>query len=128
MSGFWMFMLMMALLIPCCMIGFGKLFLNRAPEKINYAFGYRTTMSMKNQDTWQFAHKFCGRLWFQLGLILLPLSVIPLLLVLGKETDEIGTVGTVVCVAQLVPLLGSVIPTEIALRKEFDSDGKRKQT
>lgn len=128
MSGFWMFMLMMALLILCCMIGFGKLFLNRVPEKINYAFGYRTTMSMKNQDTWQFAHKFCGRLWFRIGLILLPLSVIPLLLVLGKETDEIGTVGTVVCVAQLVPLLGSVIPTEVALRKEFDSDGKRKQT
>ena len=123
---FWIFMLIMDLLVPCTMIGFGKLFLNKAPKNINYTFGYRTTMSMKNQDTWQFAHKYCGKLWFRLGLILLPLSTIPLLFVLGKEIETIATVGTVICFAQIVPLLGSIIPTEIALKKVFDKSGKRK--
>ena len=124
--GFWIFMLIMDLLIPCTMIGLGKLFLNKAPKNINYTFGYRTTMSMKNQDTWQFAHKFCGKLWFRLGLILLPLSIIPLLFVLGKEIETIATVGTVICFAQIVPPVGSIIPTEIALKKVFDKNGKRK--
>lgn len=119
-------MLIMDLLIPCTMIGLGKLFLNKAPKNINYTFGYRTTMSMKNQDTWQFAHKFCGKLWFRLGLILLPLSIIPLLFVLGKEIETIATVGTVICFAQIVPPVGSIIPTEIALKKVFDKNGKRK--
>ena len=119
-------MLIMDLLVPCTMIGFGKLFLNKAPKNINYTFGYRTTMSMKNQDTWQFAHKYCGKLWFRLGLILLPLSTIPLLFVLGKEIETIAAVGAAVCFVQFVPLLGSIIPTEIALKKVFDKSGKRK--
>ncbi len=127
MIGFWIFVLIMDLLVPCIMIGLGKRFLNKAPKNINYAFGYRTTMSMKNQDTWQFAHKYCGKLWFRLGLILLPLSIIPLLFVLEKEIETIVTVGTVICFAQIVPLLGSIIPTEIALKKVFDKSGKRKQ-
>lgn len=53
--GFWIFMLIMDLLIPFTMIGFGKMFLKKAPDQINYVFGYRTSMSMKNQDTWVFA-------------------------------------------------------------------------
>ena len=57
-------MLVMNLLIPATMAGFGRAFLKKAPGKINYAFGYRTSMSMKNKDTWDYAHKFCrGELW-----------------------------------------------------------------
>ena len=55
--AFWVFMLIMGLLIPLTMVGFGKLFLTRAPKNINMVFGYRTVMSMKNRDTWEFAHK-----------------------------------------------------------------------
>lgn len=123
---FEIFMLIMDLLVPCMMIGFGKLFLNKAPKNINYTFGYRTTMSMKNQDTWQFAHKYCGRLWFIGGLILLPISIIPLLCVQGREIESIAAVGTVICFAQIVPVVGSVISTEIALKRAFDKNGKRK--
>ena len=83
--GFWIFMLVMILLIPITMIGFGKLFLKQAPGEINAVFGYRTTMSMKNKDTWEFAHNYCGKLWYRCGLFLLPLSVIPLLFVIGKN-------------------------------------------
>ncbi len=126
MSAFWVFMLIVDLLVPLTMIGFGRLFLTKAPKNINAAFGYRTTMSMKNRDTWDFAHKYCGKLWFWLGLVLVPLSVIPLLFVLGKEIDTIAAVGTVVCFVQLVPLVGSIIPTEIALKKTFDQNGKWK--
>ena len=124
--GFWIFMLIMDLLVPFTMIGWGKLFLDKAPQNINYAFGYRTTMSMKNQDTWQFAHKYCGKLWFRGGLILVPVSLIPLLFVLGREMKSVAAVGTVVCFAQIVPFAGSIIPTEIALKKVFDKNGKRK--
>ena len=126
MTAFWIFMLIMDLLIPCTMIGLGKLFLNRVPQNINYTFGYRSTMSMKNEDTWQFAHEYCGKLWFRWGFMLVPLSIIPLIFVVRKETDMIAQVGTVICFVQIIPLVGSIIPTEIALRKSFDKSGKRK--
>ena len=54
--GFWFFMLAMGLLLPAIMILFGAVFTKAAPKKINYIFGYRTVMSMKNRDTWEFAH------------------------------------------------------------------------
>lgn len=119
-------MLIMDLLIPVVMIAFGKMFMHKTPRDINYIFGYRSSMSMKNKDTWAFAHKYCGRLWYVVGWILLPLSVIPFLYILGKDTDAIGMVGMIVCVVQLLPLIGSIIPTGIALRKTFDENGNRR--
>jgi len=77
--GFWIFMLIVNLLIPFMMIGFGKYFTKTAPKEINMIFGYRTTMSMKNKDTWVFAHKYCGRLWYITGMIMFPISVILML-------------------------------------------------
>ena len=31
---------------------FWKIFMKKAPKEINSVFGYRTSMSMKNKDTW----------------------------------------------------------------------------
>ena len=126
MIGFWIFMLLMDLLTPLTMIRFGRLFLTKPPAKRNAAFGYKTTMSVKNKDTWEFAHKFCGRLWFWCGLALLPVAVIPLIFVLNRSIAVIGTVGGIVCLIELVPLVGSIFPTEIALKKTFDRNGLRR--
>ena len=61
MLGFWLYMLAVDLLIPATMIGFGLLFLKRPPKKINAIFGYRSMRSMRNEDTWRFAHQHCGK-------------------------------------------------------------------
>ena len=53
--GFWFFMLISNLLIPFTMILWGKYFMKKAPDKISGVFGYRTSMSMKNRNTWEFA-------------------------------------------------------------------------
>lgn len=124
--GFWIFMLIMDLLIPFTMIGFGKSFLKNPPKEINAVFGYRTTMSAKNKDTWIFAHKYCGKIWFICGLILLPISIIVIAMVFGKPEDTVGTVGGVLCGIQMIPLIGSIIPTEKALGKTFDKNGIRR--
>ena len=121
--GFWIFMLLMDLLIPLTMVVFGKIFMTKSSININVVFGYRTTMSMKNKDTWEFAHKYCEKLWFKCGLVLLPLSIVPLLFTFNKGTDIIGTVGGIVCAVQLIPLIGSIFFTEAALKKTFDRNG-----
>lgn len=95
---FWVFMLIMDLLIPLTMIGYGKLFLTKPPKNINASFGYRTTMSMKNRDTWEFAHKLCGKLWYRCGLVLIPLSVVPLLFVINKGIKSTSNVGLIIAV------------------------------
>ena len=57
----------------------------------------------------------------------MPLSVIPYLFVLGKGEDTIGVLMTIIVSIQTLVLIGSIFPTEIALRKRFDSDGNKKE-
>ena len=123
---FWVFMLIMVLLMPTTMITFGRMFLKQAPKGINATFGYRTKRSMMNMETWKFAHRYIGKLWYICGLILLPLSVVPMIFVLGKGNDTVGTVGGIVVFIQLLPMVGTIIPTENALKKNFDKYGKHR--
>lgn len=124
--GFWIYMLCMGLLFPAIMLVMGRYFMKTAPKEINYIFGYRTNMSMKNKDTWEFAHKYIGKLWFRFGWILVPITIIPMLFVLGKSEDTIGTVGAIVVAIDLIILISVIFPTEMALKKNFDKDGNRK--
>lgn len=124
--GFWIYMLCMGLLFPAIMLVMGRYFMKTAPKEINYIFGYRTNMSMKNRDTWEFAHKYIGKLWFRFGWILVPITIIPMLFVLGKSEDTIGTVGAIVVAIDLIILISAIFPTEMALKKNFDKDGNRK--
>lgn len=123
---FWIFMLLFVLMIPLTMIYFGRRFFKSPPKSINATFGYRTTMSMKNWETWKLAHTVCGRFWFRCGRILLPLSVVPMLLVIGRGTETVGYTGVIIVFIQLVPLLCVIPVTEHALRKKFDKNGMRK--
>jgi uncharacterized membrane protein len=125
--GFWIYMMTMDLLIPITMIGLGKYFVKTAPKEINYFFGYRTSMSMKNKETWVFAHHYLGRLWLTIGGIILIPSFISMLFVVKRSISVIGTFGGIVCGIQLVFLIGSIFPTEIALKNNFDKDGNRKK-
>lgn len=124
--GFWMFMLVMNLLIPLAMLGFGWIFLKHPPKEVNAFYGYRTSMSMKNKDTWAFAHKYFGKLWYAWGGILLPVTVIAMLFVIGKAEDVVGKAGAVICFVQMIVMIGLIFPTEIALRRTFDKKGNRK--
>lgn len=117
--GFWIFMLIVDVMIPLMMIAFGRLFLKHPPKEINAVFGYRTSRSMKNKDTWEFAHRYCGKLWYRCGLVMLPLSAAALLPAIGKEADVTGIVGGIVCPVQLLVLIGSIYPVEKALKKRF---------
>ena len=124
--GFWIFMLSMDLLIPITMIGFGKLFSQSTLKTINPVIGYRTTMSMKNEETWAFAHQYIGRIWYKAGWVTLFITGIIMLFFMGKDNDTIGNIGAILCMVQMVPLIVPIFFTERALKKEFDKEGRRR--
>lgn len=45
---------------------------------------------------------------------------------IGKNKDCVGSIGGIICGVQLIPLIGSILPTEIALKKNFDKNGTRR--
>ena len=55
---FWWFILMCDLLLPITLLIAGKMMWKHCPKQINGVLGYRTARSMKNMDTWRFAHEY----------------------------------------------------------------------
>ncbi|MBQ1786313.1 MAG: SdpI family protein, partial [Turicibacter sp.] len=102
------------LFIPIIMIGFGYYFSNHAPSKINYIFGYRTSMSMKNEETWNFAHHHFGRLWKKLGFILLIPSIIPVFFINQSNQSMVETVYMIIYSVQILVLISPIFFTERA--------------
>ncbi|WP_197079079.1 SdpI family protein [Candidatus Syntrophocurvum alkaliphilum] len=92
---------------------------------INWRYGYRTHWSMKNQETWQFAHKFIGKLWTQLGFVLLAISIVTMIYFSGSNLDTLGIIVLVLTIFQLAGLILPIIPTELALRRKFNAEGRR---
>ncbi len=126
MQGFWLFMFVTSLLLPLAMLLFGQVFRRGIPEEVNSLFGYRTKRSRKNKDTWAFAHRYVGGLWLRLGVVLLLVTLAVMLFLRGEETDTVAWGGGALVVGQTLVLVLSIYPTEAALERTFDADGKRK--
>ena len=121
-------MLVMNLLTPLVMIIYGRVFEKKPPKiaRSKFAFGYRTVMSMRNEETWEYAHRFFGKLWFRFGIAVGLISIIVLFFFIGKDKDTVGFAGMIICYVQLIAMLLPVIPTELALRRRFDKNGNRR--
>lgn len=117
-------MLLVILIMPLMMVGFGLLLMKNPPKKINSYYGYRTRRSVRSQETWDFAHYYFGKLWLVCGLVSLPISLVPLCLVLGKSEQVISVAGLIVLGIQTLLLLVTILLTERALKKNFDEFGK----
>jgi len=124
--GIWGVILVVVVVMSGVMIGFGLFFTMAGPKKINYVFGYRTPMSMKNLDTWRFGNMYSGKLMWRTGCILLIGSLIALFAVMGSDETVIRTVGLTIILVHAVMIFGAVIMTEAALRRNFDHHGNRK--
>lgn len=125
---FWWVMFFFNLLIPLLMIVVGRMMYKHTPKSINGVYGYRTKMSMKNQDTWNFAHDYCGRLWYKGGCIMLIPTIIVQLPFIHSSEDTVGIMVAVLETVQVCVLIGSIFPTERALKRSFDNKGNRKVT
>jgi uncharacterized membrane protein len=122
--GFWFFMFAMVAILPLAMIVIGIIFYNRPPKNINFIFGYRTDLSMKNQKTWAFAHHLLGKIWMIMGSILLPIMCVPMFFVINESVSVIGTLGAILASISIFPLVISIFPVEKALEKNSRENGK----
>jgi uncharacterized membrane protein len=124
--AFWIFMFVVALLIPAAMIVMGTIFAKRPPKNINPTFGYRSTRSMKNKTTWDFAHRYFGKSWKTTGIVLL-FSAPLMLFVLGKSVQTVSYFGGIIVIAQCVVMFVPIHFSERALKREFTDSGKRRK-
>lgn len=123
---FWWVMFICNLLIPITFILGGRMMWKHCPKNINSIVGYRTSRSMKNMDTWKFAHEYCGQLWWKIGWIILIPSILVQLPFMQSSEDVVGMIGGGLCIVQCILLIVSIFPTENALKRTFFEDGSRR--
>ena len=114
------------LIVPLSMLLFGVLMLRRPPKEIGGLFGYRTRRSMKNQQTWDFAHHLCGKIWTIVGAVMLVVCTLVQILFLRIDPDRLTSLTEILSYAQIAVLLLSILPVERALKKRFDDNGDPK--
>lgn len=119
-------MLVCDLLIPLTLLLAGRSMWKHCPKQINGLYGYRTKRSMKNMETWKFAHDYCGRLWWRLGLITLVPTALLHIPFYHSDVKTIGIFAVCLLTVQCGILIASIFPTERALKKNFNEDGTRK--
>lgn len=121
MIAFYVFMLIVSLLIPVCMLCFGYRWQKKAPEKINYTYGYRTKRSMSSKRAWEFAHKHCGRLWVKCGWFtaILTVGFMIALSLISIKIEIVSIVTLVLVCLQMFPMISPLVITEHALKREF---------
>ena len=121
--GFWWFLFVCNLFIPAIMILAGHWMWKYCPADITSVSGYRTKRSMKNIDTWKFAHDYAGRLWWKTGWVLIIPTVLIQLPFTKSSSNTIGILSLLIIFIQMLIMLLMIIPVENALKKKFDNDG-----
>ena len=125
--GFWLFMLISALLLPATMLVFGRLFQTRPPQEINNLYGYRTARSMQSADAWRFAHRYCGRVWVRCGAAAAAVTVLLFAVLFGRGVQLVGFFGGGLVWLQALLLAATILPVERRLKRTFDENGLRRE-
>lgn len=121
-----LFLIANILLIPIIMILMGYYFKKHPTKDINPILGYRTNRSMKNQDTWNYAQAYAGKLYYQLGIFSTVIFMIISLLLIGIDYNYLETVSMLVIFLQLILLFVPIFFVEKQLKAVFDEHGMKK--
>ena len=84
------------------------------PKKINHLYGYRTSASMKSQESWDFAQKYSAKKMMKMGNYIITLGLLSWIVDLQLPWS-VGIALTIVTVGPIIMLF----KVESELKKRF---------
>ena len=84
------------------------------PKKINHLYGYRTTASMKSQESWDFTQQYSAKKMMQIGTYITALGLLSLII----DLQLFWSVGIALTIVTIGPLL-MLLKVEAELKKRF---------
>jgi Predicted integral membrane protein len=103
------------------MIILGQVFRSMPPKNINHLSGYRTKRSMLSQDTWQYANRRCGYIYFLVGFVFLVFVVISQLFI-PISIERLSLINLFI---GILVLLIPIPIVEKELKDNFDNYGNK---
>ena len=84
------------------------------PKKINHLYGYRTSSSMKSQESWDFAQRYSAKKMMQMGIYITTLGLLSWII----DIQLLWSVGISLTIVTIAPLL-MLLKVESELKKRF---------
>jgi len=109
------------LLIGPLLLAFSLIYVYFPPKKINMMYGHRTSLSMKNQDTWVEANKRSALMMLLVSAMTCIFQLIGIVFKVNQEKTILYATAFL-----LAGLIIGVLIVEKQLRSIFDKDGNRK--
>lgn len=110
----------LAMLTPAAMLLVGLLWKMDPPKRDGGRLAYRTQLSARSQESWDFAHRHISKLWVRMGLILSVLTAV--LMVVFRE--KVSSFLLWLIGGQMVFLCASAFLVDSLLKAVFDQDGR----
>lgn len=98
-----------------------------AKRKINHVIGYRTSLSMKNEDTWAFANDELGKIWIKIGWFIVPFTILFNVVFAFVKLNCYEMVCVLFVIGEIVVLFITRAIVESKMRRTFNRDGSRKE-
>jgi len=108
------------LLVPLALLLVGIAWKIKPPAREDSGLAYRTALSERSQETWDFAHRQISRLWTRLGVIL---GVLTAALVRFWVKDTFPLLLWVLA-GQMIFVCSSAFFVDTLLKASFDEDGR----
>ena len=84
------------------------------PKKINHLYGYRTSTSMKSQESWDFAQQYSAKKMMQMGTYITTLGLLSWII----DLQLLWSAGIALTIVTIEPLL-MLFKVESELKKRF---------
>jgi uncharacterized membrane protein len=108
------------------MFTFGLIFSKHPPKKMNPLFGYRSSRSMVNEKTWEYAHHQFGTIGIKISLFLCLITGITMISLYDSNNRQLIMYSLFVILIQTIMLIVSIYETEKRLIEAFDKEGNKK--
>lgn len=113
-------MLVLTLITPLTMLLVGLLWKAKPPKFGGSGLAYRTQLSARSQEAWDFAHKHISKLWVRIGLMLTVLTAV--LMVMFRDSASRFFLWLIA--GQMAFLCISAFLVDGTLKASFDQEGK----
>ena len=120
-------LVILQLLGPILLAGFGALYLFKPAPEANYRYGFKTYYGMGSIEAWQFSQRIAGMIFGGLGAVFLLAMTIVALTFIGKDLFRIAGTVIICLLIQAVFTLAARITIAVLCRKYFDKDGNHRR-
>lgn len=111
----------LVMLTPLALLLVGLRWKLRPPKREGSGLAYRTALSSRTEETWNFAHRHLAKLWVRIGLILSVVSILLMVFLKAHYTSfALWLIG-----GQMVLLCVSAFLVDSLLKAAFDEEGRR---